>query len=338
MSSYYELTVEQVRHETADACSFTLGVPASLAALFAYQAGQFLTFKIAHPEGELLRCYSMSSSPRADRSIQVCVKRVRDGRASNWLCDNIRAGDTLSVMPPAGVFTVKEQAHDLLLFAGGSGVTPVFSILKTALLEGDCHIRLIYANRDPDSIIFDHELRALQQQYPERLEIVHLLDALQGIPKTELLQALTYDMQSAQVYICGPGPFMDSAERALQQAGFASSQIHIERFVSLTTPADIVVDNTKLDGEAEIEIDYYGDTHRFTCAPDQTLLQAAQAADVALPYSCEVGMCASCMCEITAGSVDLLNNDVLTEHDIDNQLIITCQAVPTSDKVSLKYT
>lgn len=346
MPQFYDLMVEQVKHESADACSFTLQVPPELRQQFAFQAGQFLTFKIPYQDNteieHLLRCYSMSSSPSADKYVQVCVKRVSGGKVSNWMCDNVRTGDTLSVMPPAGVFTVKNRNDDLLLFAGGSGITPVYSILKTALVESSNHIRLVYANRDVDSILFRHELYALQKRYSERFEIVHLLDTLQHYPSQALLSALTYNMEHAQVYICGPGPFMDTVEQALHDKSFAPERIHIERFISLTSPqTDNMpqrdVDEALIEGAA-IEVDYYGQTHRFTCLPTETILQAAQKAQVELPFSCEVGMCASCMCEIKEGKVGLLCNEVLSERDLHNQMTLTCQAVPKTPTIKLEFT
>ncbi|MDN3653802.1 ferredoxin--NADP reductase [Thalassotalea ponticola] len=347
MSLYHALTVMDVRHETADACTFTFGVPTQLADSYAYQAGQFLTLKVPHPEGELLRCYSMCSAPTQTVNDQVqlsiTVKRVVDGRASNYLCDNITPGCRLEVMRPSGLFVVNDWQQDLLLFAGGSGITPVFSILKTALAQGSGQIRLIYANRDERSIIFLHELNQLRQQYPERLEVVHLLDSLQGVPRIGLLQSLCYDMQSARAFICGPGPYMDAAETALHNAGFNADTIHVERFVSLdsaTAKRDESRPQTPSDSAeaSTVTIDLYGTTHVIDCAYGETVLNAAREQGVELPYSCEVGMCASCMCEVTDGDVELRHNDVLTERDLNNGITLTCQAVPKSKTLQLKYT
>lgn len=342
MAQYYDLKIEQVRQETADACSFTFDIPAELQATFSYQSGQFLTFKIPYDDETLLRCYSMSSSSAVDAKIQVCVKRVVDGRASNWLCDNLYPGVTIQVQPPAGVFVVKNTQDDLLLFAGGSGITPVYSILKTALHTAQNKIRLIYANRDVDSIIFRHEILRLQQRYPDRFEVVHLLDDLQSYPKPEMLAALTYNMTQAQVYICGPSPFMAAAEEALESVFFNPEQIHIEKFISLESPTEIVIDDSDIEVELKagvaVEVSLYGDTHTFNCAPTETLLQAATKADIELPFSCEVGMCASCMCEITEGEVELVANEVLSEKDLENKMILTCQAIPKSNRIKLHYT
>ncbi|WP_371185538.1 2Fe-2S iron-sulfur cluster-binding protein [Thalassotalea maritima] len=338
---YQSLEVIGVRHESADACSFTFAVPESMQQDFQYQAGQFLTLKVPHHEGELLRCYSMCSSPVVDKQLQIAVKRVVDGRASNWLCDNLAVGSQLEVMRPAGVFTVKDWSKDLLLFAGGSGITPVFSILKTALVQGSGKVRLVYANRDVDSIIFNHELNALRQRHPERLEVIHLLDALQGVPSVGLLQALCFDYQQAAAYVCGPGPYMDAVETALHNAGVNKDDIHIERFISLSSAPKAVepsISTNENESDIIVDIDLYGNQHTISCTDGETVLNAARRQGIELPFSCEVGMCASCMCEIKEGNVDLLENEVLSERDLEQKLTLSCQAVPTSKQVKLRFT
>ncbi len=342
MSKFYDLTVEQVRQETADACSFTFNVPEELREIFAYQSGQFLTFEVPYGDENLLRCYSMSSSSIVDSKLQVCVKRVDNGRASNWFCDNLQPGKNIKVKPPAGIFTVKHNQDDLLLFAGGSGITPVYSILKSALYSSDNTVRLIYANRDVDSIIFRHEIRRLQQRFPERFEVFHLLDDLQSYPKSRMLSALTYNMTHAQVYICGPSPFMNAVEKALSKVCVNPQQIHIEKFISLESPTEHLIKESEiipeLNSGANINVSIYGDNHTFPCSPTETILQAASNAGIELPFSCEVGMCASCMCEITEGDVELLTNEVLSENDLNNQIILTCQAIPKAKNIKLKFT
>lgn len=333
---YHTLKVQDVRHESADACTITFAIPEALRTTFHYQAGQFLTLKIPFNGEELLRCYSMSSSPDLEGAVQVTVKRVVDGRASNWLCDNLRAGSALEVMKPSGVFTVKDTDRDLILFAGGSGITPVFSILKTALQSSTQHVRLIYANRDTDSIIFKHELNRLRQHYAPRLEVVHLLDTIQGVPSVALLQALCFAAEDRLAFICGPGPFMDAAETAVLAAGIDPDFIHIERFVSLQKQPSQSVKASS--GAIEIEIDLFGESHYIDCHNDETILNAARRQGLTLPFSCEAGMCASCMCEVKEGNVQLLENEVLSNKDLDKKLTLTCQAIPVSERIKLRYT
>lgn len=363
-SRYNKLNVIEVIKETSDAHSILFDLPESLIEQYSYQPGQFVTLKLPYEDGFLPRCYSMSSTPTLDVGLRVTVKRVPDGRGSNWICDNLVAGSEIEVMRPSGLFVPKDLAEDHLLCAGGSGVTPVLSILRHVLTHGTGKVRLIYANRDESSVIFKQTFKELSAQHPERLEVIHLLDSLQGIPSLSLLTSLAEGMQQGRAFICGPGPFMDAMEKATKQAKFPDSRIHIERFVSAApvkalaakSPADkaeqaanvdtvvvnqaqpsLVVDDADLPS-ATILLELDGEHHVIPCEPGQTVLDAAEQIGIELPYSCREGMCASCMCEVIEGSVKLNNNDVLDERDLANQLTLSCQAVPLTSEVKLKYT
>lgn len=358
-SRYNTLKVIEVIKETSDAHSILFDLPESLIEQYSYQPGQFVTLKLPYEDGFLPRCYSMSSTPTLDVGLRVTVKRVYDGRGSNWICDNLVAGSEIEVMRPAGLFVPKDLAEDHLLCAGGSGVTPVLSILRHVLTHGTGKVRLIYANRDESSVIFKQTFKALSAEYPERLEVIHLLDSLQGIPSISLLSSLAEGMQQGRAFICGPGPFMDAMEKATQLAKFPNSRIHIERFVSAApvkssaakaeqavnvdalvvnqAEPSIVVDDADLPC-ATISLELDGEHHVIPCDSGQTVLDAAEKIGIELPYSCREGMCASCMCEVIEGSVKLNNNDVLDERDLANHLTLSCQAVPLTSEVKLKYT
>ena len=201
-SRFHRLTVADVIAESDDACSFVFDVPAALCDAFAYRPGQFLTLNVPCADATVARCYSLSSAPGIDAAPKITVKRVRDGRASNWLCDRVKAGDALDVLPPAGVFTPRTLDGDLLLFAGGSGITPVLSILKSALVHGRGMLTLIYANRDERSVIFRAELQQLAQ-HPSRLRVIHWLDSVQGIPQQRHLEELARPFSQQETFICG---------------------------------------------------------------------------------------------------------------------------------------
>lgn len=351
MSRYHNLTVAEVIKETADAHSILFNVPVTLTEQFTYQPGQFITLKLPYEGGHLLRCYSMSSTPTLDDGLRVTVKRVEDGRGSNWICDNLVAGSELEVMQPAGLFVPKDLAEDHLLCAGGSGVTPVLSILRHVLTHGTGNVRLIYANRDESSVIFKQTFKELSAAFPERLEAIHLLDSLQGIPSLGLLTSLADGMQQGRAFICGPGPFMDAMETAVKAVKFPISRIHIERFVSSAPVKESVasavsvreieiqpvVDDADLPSST-ILLELDGENHVIPCEPGQTVLDAAEEMGIELPYSCREGMCASCMCEVISGNVKLNNNDVLDEKDLANKLTLSCQAVPLTKEVKIKYT
>ncbi|PVX81261.1 ferredoxin--NADP reductase [Paraburkholderia unamae] len=341
---YHALRVAAVLDETADARSIVFEVPEPLRETFRYRPGQFLTLRLPVGAERLPRCYSMSSAPTLDAAPRVTIKRVAGGAGSNWVCDHVRPGDTLDVLAPSGVFTPGSLDGDFLLFAGGSGITPVYSILRSALALGAGRVRLVYANRDEHSVIFGRELDALAAQYPQRFEVVHWLDSERGVPSLAQLGELACEWRVAQAFICGPGPFMDSAAAALDALGFAKDRVHVERFVSL--PAESVSDEAGNAGSGEsassglsvqLEIALDGAIHRIEASGDETLLEAAVRAGLNAPFSCQEGMCASCMCQVIEGSVHLRRNEALDSGDLKRGWTLSCQAVPTSAHVRIKY-
>lgn len=341
MTNYIPLRVAAVIQETHDSCSFEFSVPSELAQRFSYRPGQFLTLRIPHKDDWLPRCYSLSSTPYANENLRVTVKRVADGRGSNWLCDQLAAGNEIEVLPPAGVFVPRSLDGDFLLLAGGSGVTPVLSILRAVLSQAEGRIRLIYANRDEQSVIFRDLLQQLVAQHPKRLQVVHWLASVQGHPTVDQLAQLAAGFEQAQAFICGPEPFMDACVTALHQAGLPETAVHVERFVSLPSESeapqtDGIVEH---DGAAatRLTVELDGQTCEIDCAPGELLLTAMRREGLQPPHSCLVGSCASCMCTLVSGEVDLLHNDALDEQELNEGWTLACQAVATSDKVHLRF-
>lgn len=337
--AYISLRVARVVSETADAKSLVFDVPDSLREKFAYKSGQFLTLRIPFEGGWLPRCYSLSSTPLVDEPLRVTIKQVRDGRASNWLCQHLREGDELQVLPPAGVFVPRHFDDDLVLFGGGSGVTPVLSILRSALIAGNGRILLIYANRDEASVIFAHELKALASAHPQRLQVIHWLDSVQGIPAVEQLAQLAKPYTHAQAFICGPGPFMDAAVSALQSLGMEHGRIHVERFVSLPEEGSVAAPapvNTEVIG-SQLSVRLDGEEFEVPCAEGETLLNAMQRAGLKPPSSCLVGSCATCMCTVERGSVEMLRNDALDQQELNDGWVLACQSVPRSEQLRVCF-
>ncbi len=342
---YHPLRVRAVVDETDDAKSLVFEVPEALASTFAYKPGQFLTLRLGMQGRHVPRCYSMSSAPAVDDAPRVTIKRVAQGRGSNWVCDHVKVGDTIEVMPPGGVFTPRSLAGDFLLLAGGSGITPVFSILRSVLTQGGGRIALLYANRDERSVIFRNELKALAAAYPARLSVIHWLDSVQGVPEVAQLAELAKPFRQGQAFICGPGPFMDAAVAALQAIEMTAEQIHVERFASLPDEEDTAALNAAAVAdapaasvdEAQVEVMLDGAVHTITCGGSETLLEAALRAGLNAPYSCQAGMCASCMCQVLEGSVYLRHNEVLDKKDLAKAWTLGCQAVPTSAQLRIKF-
>lgn len=338
MNDYFALRVARVIEETADARSLVFDVPESLAERFHYKPGQFLTLRVPFDGGWLPRCYSLSSTPLLDEPLRVTIKRVRDGRASNWLCEQLQEGQSLEVLPPAGVFVPRDLQGDLLLFGGGSGVTPVLSILRSALLAGQGRVLLIYANRDEHSVIFRDELRMLAAVHPQRLQVVHWLDSLQGVPSVAQLAELARPLLDAQAFICGPAPFMDAAVQALASLGMPAGRVHVERFVSLPGEGELPpASHSEAAMAAELAVHLDGEDHRLACASGETLLDAMQRAGLNPPSACRVGGCASCMCTLESGEVELLHNDALDAGELAEGWILACQAVPTSPVLRIRF-
>jgi 3-ketosteroid 9alpha-monooxygenase subunit B len=231
---YHPLRVAEVIVETEDASSLVFELPEELAEEFRYRPGQFLTLRI--PGGEcdsVIRCYSLSSSPHTADPLKVTVKRTRSGYGSDWILRSVRAGSVLDVLPPAGHFTPESLEQDFLFLAAGSGITPVMSIVKSALVGGSGRVALIYANRDERSVIFAAELAGLVARYPDRCTVLHWLETLQGLPGATSLRALAEPFRDRDVFVCGPGPFMSGAVDALTLLGVPGERMHVEPFLSV---------------------------------------------------------------------------------------------------------
>lgn len=365
----FVLKVLDVIEETADAHSIVLEVPDEVAETFTYTPGQFLTVAVPSDQtGLVARCYSLSSTPHSGRH-QITVKRTVDGYASNWIHDRLRAGDTLRVLAPSGIFTPKDLDADLLLFAGGSGVTPVMSILRTALEKGTGTVVLLYANRDERSVIFAYELMELSQQYADRLTVVHWLESVQGLPTQDNLKHFASHFGDFTAFTCGPAPFMKAVTAALKELEFPRERRHVEKFVSLggnpfgdveevlaaqeqlrhadddpDDDSDVVdLDGTASDtptvsGPVAVEVEIDGAHHSFDdWQGDKPLLEFLEEKGINAPFSCREGECSACACVVLEGEVTLRRNDVLDQDDLADGIRLACQAMPASERLKITY-
>jgi len=332
---YHDLRVARVIRETADASSIVFEVPPALAPVFAYESGQFLTFHLPHEGHQLYRCYSLASSPAVDPEHKVTVKRVDGGRISNWINDHLKAGDVVKVLPPGGHFVLGGREADLLLFAGGSGITPVISILKTALATTKRKVRLVYANRDDASVIFRAELDALVAKHAGRVEVIHRLDVRDGFVDEAAVRAALAGRESNEVFLCGPGPFMDTVEKALLGAGVPAAQVHIERFAAAPAAEDTVAGSGAAVRQVELVLD--GAKQVIDVRDGETVLHAAKRCGLEPPSSCESGFCGCCMAKVGRGRVRMLVNDFLSASEVEEGWTLTCQAVPETDDTQIEY-
>ncbi len=334
---FHELRVAAIVEETQDSRSFVLEIPSALQAQFAYQAGQFLTFEIPWNGFFVRRCYSLASSPDIDSEHKVTVKRFEGGRVSNWMIDRLRVGDTLRVKAPDGRFVLTERPANvpLTLFAGGSGITPLVSLMKSALAKTGRSVKLIYANRSRDTIIFSRALDALLETYPGRLEIHHHIDSEGGYLSIDAIRALIVGREEGDHYVCGPSAFMDTVERALELSGVPPHRLRIERFVSPIDPDQRAmrtnveaVDRDHVPQSFAIRVN--GKVHMVPYEPGLTLLVAAQKAGLKPPSSCEDGFCGSCMAQLVGGDVVMKTREALTDKQIAEGRILLCQSLPKS--------
>ncbi|UFH55468.1 ferredoxin--NADP reductase [Spirosoma sp. KNUC1025] len=354
MANRYFLKVKDVVRETSDAVTISFWHPINEEVR--YQPGQFLTFLLNVNGQKIRRSYSMASSPHVDVSLSVSVKRVPGGIASNYLCDRIKSGDVLETLEPMGTFVPKLDPHSrrtIVLIGAGSGITPLFSIAKSALhVEPNSRIWLIYGNRNQESIIYKAHLDAMEQAYGRsRFQTTHVLSQpsygwtggegrLNQHLLTRLLEQLPVaERQNANFYLCGPDGMMAEARSALSLVGVPSERVHKESFAHAPVTAGDVVEEPLTAGDSgspEVTVLYEGSEYKFAVAPHQTILEAALDLDIDLPYSCQAGMCTACMGRCISGKVKLDEEDGLSESELKAGYVLTCVAHPVGTDVVIE--
>ncbi|MEM9727726.1 MAG: ferredoxin--NADP reductase [Myxococcota bacterium] len=335
-TEFHELTVSRVVDETPACRSFEFHLPAALRETYAYRAGQHLTFEVPWDEFVVTRCYSLSSCPEAGETLRVAVKRVADGRVSNWMNDYVAEGTKLRVSVPEGRFTLDPATRSsapLFLFAGGSGITPILSLLKSALLTTRRHITLVYANQDRNSVIYAGELERLATEHPERLTVHHHYDSDSGHLSADAVRRVIHHPDVAEFYLCGPEAFMALIERTLAEIGVHEELVYVERFVSPLDPdragAQAVVE-AELESPEKFSLWLHGRSRTVPYVPGKTLLECAHAAGLDPAHSCESGFCGSCMAHVNTGKVHMRTHEALSERDIARGVALLCQSVPAS--------
>ena len=330
---FQRATVTRIVKETADAYTFVL---APHETPFGYRAGQYSTFQV-HVDGEeLYRSYSMSSAPETDTELMTTVKRVPGGRVSNWLLDNVAEGDELVLTRAAGIFCLQESTAPLLAFSGGSGITPILSLAKSALATTDRTVRLLCADRDASSAIFEHTLGELAARYPGRLSVQRHRDADDGLLDAAAVTAFVGDDTGADCYVCGPAGFMDVVRAAWPGPG----NLFIEDFdtgAAASAPAIPAAASADAEVTGTVTIHLGRQKESVPRVARETLLESARRAGLAPPFSCEAGNCGTCIAQITEGSATMLNNTVLDDDEVADGYILTCQAVPEGGSITVQY-
>ena len=331
---YHELPVRAVVPETDDAVSIVFDAPADA---YAYTAGQFVTLRVEIDGAVHHRSYSMSSAPGIDADLQVTVKRVPGGLVSNWLVETVAAGDVLDVSVPSGAFVLRDDddGDDIVAFAAGSGITPIFSIVKTALHGTGRRVRLLFANRDRQSAIFGPTLDDLARRFTDRFVLVHHEDVVDGFVAAGDVTAFLGQRFDAVFYVCGPTGFMDVVETALHAEGVEPDRINIERFTPVV--ADPPPASEDAPATSSVTITVGKRTETVAQRGRSTVLESARWAGLPAPSSCEAGHCATCMARVVEGRVDMATNDVLTPEELEEGWVLTCQSVPVTPVVRVVY-
>ncbi|NJL25972.1 MAG: ferredoxin--NADP reductase [Calothrix sp. SM1_5_4] len=345
--------------ETADSVSLVLEIPEDLKARFHYKAGQFVTFFLEIGGEVLNRSYSLSSSPLCDNEFKVTVKKVEGGRGSTYLCEKIREGDVLMTTPPAGLFfkpALNPHGVHYFLFAAGSGITPIFSIMKTVLKASALnHVTLVYCNRNEDSIIYRAEIERWAKESPSRLDVIHSLSKpsdrwtgrsgrLDRAFISELLE-MPRKSSASEYYLCGPRDFMAVVRQCLIENGVSKDHIREEDFaIGLHAPRVSVNDSWTFIGKdvpaespEKIIAEINGETVEVTAKEGQSILETLLEAGAQPPYSCMDGSCMACLAKIEDGRVYQEDPGILNEDNIANCETLTCQAKPLSRIVKLSY-
>jgi len=351
---FHALRVAEVVPETEEANSIRFEIPTDLAEAFRFKAGQHLTLRADIGGEEVRRNYSLCTAPD-ENDVMVTVKRIAGGLFSNWVGDNLKVGDVLDVMPPHGSFTTDfdpNAKHHFVGFAGGSGITPVISLIRTALKqEPHSRFTLFYGNRDSNSVIFLEALAQIKDRYLDRFELYHFLaDEEQDIELFNgMLDKATCEKAIDELvgnpagvdgwFICGPGPMMDAAESALLDRGIDKRCIHIERFTADRPSAALAAEMAELQSQAAgatVSVTLDGRTRRvaFTQA---NILDSARAAGLPAPFACKAGVCATCRAKVTSGKVEMAARYGLTDEEVAAGYVLTCQSVPVGDGVAVDY-
>ncbi|WP_306147614.1 MULTISPECIES: 1,2-phenylacetyl-CoA epoxidase subunit PaaE [unclassified Roseibium] len=356
MARFHALQVTDIRRDTRDAVVVTLKPDAADQDAFDFIQGQYLTFRRDFDGEELRRSYSICAG-KDEGCLKVGIKRVEGGAFSTWANEDLKVGDLLDVMPPMGRFFTElepQKAKSYLGFAGGSGITPVLSIIKTVLArEPKSTFTLIYANRQTSSIMFREELEDLKNTYLGRFSVIHILETeTQDIElftgridaeKMELLFRLWVDAEEVDTaFICGPEPMMLTIADSLRKHGLADEQIRFELFASsqpgrakAKAVSEAAANST---GTCEVSVTLDGSTRNFHMEKNgSSVLEAAIANSMDAPYSCKAGVCSTCRAKVIEGEVEMEVNHALEDYEVRAGYVLSCQCIPVSDKVVISY-
>ena len=347
MSSFYKLAIKEIIRETADAVSILFNVPEELQSNYSFVAGQYVNLKVTLDGQEIRRAYSICSAPKSGE-LRIAVKSVKNGFFSKFANEKLAVGNVIEVGTPEGKFTFEpkiERQKNYVAFVAGSGITPVFSILKSVLEEEpNSTFVLVYGNKSEKDTIFHNQLHDLQLQYVGRLFVQYVYsqstadNALLGrIDKSTvnfILKNKHAEMEFSKCFLCGPEEMINLVSDALKENNISSSDIKFELF---STSSNDNETNTGANGHTKISILVDSEETTFEMSQQQTLLEAALKQGLDVPYSCQGGICSSCICKITEGAAEMKKNQILNESEVAEGLTLACQAYPTTTTIKIDF-
>jgi ring-1,2-phenylacetyl-CoA epoxidase subunit PaaE len=346
MSDFHTLTVSEVKKETLNSVVVSFVIPDNLKKDFSFTAGQYITFKHRLDGKEIRRAYSICSVP-GDGTIKVGIKKVDGGVFSVYANETLKKGDEIEVMKPEGKFvcvTDKKATNNYVAFVAGSGITPVLSMIKTVLKEEpNSRFLLAFGNQSQKETMFYEELMGLMRESNERLQIewVYSKERVEGARQGRIdRDIVNYLLKNkfeyttfSNFYLCGPEPMIDEISSTLKEQGINEKRVHFELFT--TAEEGLLLE--PLDGNTEITILLDDEEKTFTMPQDKSILEAALAEDIDAPFSCQGGICSTCIARIKEGKAEMRKNQILTDGEIADGFILTCQAHPTTAKVVVDY-
>ncbi len=345
---YIELEISEIIQETPDAVTLVFHQPEGK---LEYHPGQFLTLIFNIDNEEVRRSYSLCSSPVTNDEPAVTIKRITDGKVSNFINDHVKVGDVVKVMPAMGNFIAepkKENKRKVVVFGAGSGITPLFSILKSILkVEEESKVYLVYGNRSESSIIFKKQIEELQNTYGNRLHVTHVLSqpsaewtGLTGRLNLERLREILLDLpelspQQADYFLCGPTGFMHTVQEALNEMRVAKSRVNMESFVSSGTEKDASTSSPEIQDQ-KVKIFLDGSEFNVDVPAKRTILEAGLDKNIDMPFSCQSGLCTACRGKLLSGKVHMEESDGLTDEELEEGYVLCCVSHPLTDDVSIK--
>lgn len=343
MGEFQTLVISEVKKETPNSVSISFKIPENLKETFAFKAGQYITIKHLNGDKEIRRAYSICSSPKSGQ-LRVGVKRVEKGAFSQYANEKLKAGDTLEVMPPTGKFLLEPNLKNYVAFAAGSGITPVLSLIKSTLEEmPQSTFLLVYGNQTKEETMFYNEIMELQKQFPNRFSVEFVFSRkLEDHAKFGRIDRSVVNFflknkyaktSYESFYLCGPEEMVDEVSSTLKYNGINSKQIHHELFS--TAEKGLLIE--KHDGNTSITVILDDEEETFEMPQTKSILEAALDEGLDAPYSCQGGICSTCIARLKEGKAEMRKNQILTEAEIADGLILTCQAHPTTPKVVVDY-